>query len=154
MKNSILNSSIEKINKEFPNQWQDTINLIESLCTKKNIDITIYNPIQGRSLFLDNQEIEYAIDYINKELNQAKEEGYYSEMNFAIIIHQKTSLLSFNGFNRSRVSMCSSFKEGVFPVDVDRLDTLIPAITRKVDTDQALFYDFNYILDILKIKRI
>lgn len=154
MKKSILNNSIEKINKEFPNQWSATIDLIKELSSQKDIDITIYNPIQGKSLFLENEEIEYAIEYINQELNQAKDEGYYSEMNLAIIIHQKSKIFSSIGVRKHRVGMCSALNEGIFSVEKEKLEFVIPVITRRVDTAKAVFYDFNYILKLLKIKQI
>ena len=97
MASSILQESIEEINKEFPDEWNETISLIKKLCAKEGVELSIFNAIQGKGIFLEEKHKEYAIEYLNKELRQAKVEGYYDEMNFAIIIHQKTGIISNSG---------------------------------------------------------
>lgn len=151
MASSILQESIEEINKEFPDEWNETISLIKKLCAKEGVELSIFNAIQGKGIFLEEKHKEYAIEYLNKELRQAKVEGYYDEMNFAIIIHQKTGIISNSGVKKYRVGMCSSIQDGVFPVDKDRMISIAPKLDDNLNSESSVYYGFLEFLKILRI---
>lgn len=151
MENSILTRSINRINIAFPNEWQKTINLVESLCLTKDIDLTIFNTIQGKGIYLENNKKKYAIEYITQELNQAKKENYYSEMNFAIIVHQKTKILASNGFCMNRISLCSAIQNEVFYVSKEKLSKIAPKLDKSINSDQSIYYSFEEMMKMLKI---
>jgi hypothetical protein len=152
MVNSILTTSLKRINNDFPDEWIKTINLMESLCLTKDIDLTIFNAIQGKGIYLENKNKKYAIEYIRKELNISKKENNYDEMNFAIIIHKKTKILANSGVPKSKVALCSVINNDVFYVSKEKLAILGPKLVRSINNDRSIFYNFEDMMKILNIE--
>jgi hypothetical protein len=145
-----IKEDIKKMERDYPDHWVDTVSLIEQVCTKNKINITIVNMKTGRSVLLDQDTKNQAIGYLCHELNVAKEEGYYSEINFAIIIHQKTGIKYPTNLERVRVAVCIVLEKRVFSMSKDDLIRLSSGL-ECLKSPAAIYLDFEDMLEVLNI---